>query len=58
MALRRMDNVGIVGINDPGTPNGNWTYRAPATIDELLTPVRAARAQTASGRGVHFGDDP
>ena len=22
-------------INDPGTPDGNWTYRAPATIDEL-----------------------
>src|SRR4029079_3846701 len=22
-------------INDPGTAAGNWTYRAPATIDEL-----------------------
>ena len=22
-------------INDPSTPDGNWTYRAPATIDEL-----------------------
>ena len=22
-------------INDPGTPDNNWTYRAPATIDEL-----------------------
>jgi 4-alpha-glucanotransferase len=41
-------------INDPGTPEGNWTYRAPATIDELAADeeltARLATLASETGR--------
>jgi 4-alpha-glucanotransferase len=41
-------------INDPGTAAGNWTYRAPATIDELAadeeTTGRLAALASETGR--------
>jgi len=41
-------------INDPNTPEGNWTYRAPATIDELAADeeltARLATLASETGR--------